>query len=62
MSYKYNTIHETKNEFLNVINEFSNAISLFKNEFLNVFVEIHFSISFLISIFANIQSLVFKIT
>lgn len=45
---------------LNVINEFSNAISLFKNEFLNVFVEIHFSISFLISIFANIQSLVFK--
>ena len=60
MSYKYNTIHETKNEFLNVINEFSNAISLFKNEFLNVFVEIHFSISFLISIFANIQSLVFK--
>ena len=60
MSYKYNTIHETKNEFLNVINEFSNAISLFKNEFMNVFVEIHFSISFLISIFANIQSLVFK--
>lgn len=32
----------TKNEGLNVINEFLNVILLFRNEFLNVLVEIQF--------------------
>jgi hypothetical protein len=40
MSYKQTKI--TKNEGLNVVNEFLNVILLFKNEFLNVLVEMQF--------------------
>lgn len=51
ISYEQN--RNSKNDFLNVINDFLNVILLSKNDFLNVFDDIHFYMSFLISIFAE---------
>ena len=51
ISYKQNK--NSKNDFLNVINDFLNVILLSKNDFLNVFDDIYFYMSFLIPIFAK---------
>lgn len=49
----YKESKSSKNDFLNVINDFLNVILFSKNDFLNVFDDMHFYMSFLICIFAE---------
>lgn len=49
----YKGIGNSKNDFLNVINDFLNVVLLSKNDFLNVFDDIYFHMSFLIYTFAE---------
>ncbi len=53
ISINYEEIKNSKNDFLNVTNDFLNVILLSKNDFLNVFDDIYFYMSFLICIFAE---------
>jgi hypothetical protein len=53
ISINYKEDKNSKNDFLNVINDFLNVILLSKNDFLNVFDDIYFYMSFLILIFAE---------
>ena len=53
ISINYEENENSKNDFLNVINDFLNVILPSKNDFLNVFDDIRFYMSFLISIFAK---------
>lgn len=53
ISINYKENKNSKNDFLNVINDFLNVILLSKNDFLNVFDDMYFYMSFLISIFAE---------
>lgn len=53
ISINYKEIKNSKNDFLNVTNDFLNVILLSKNDFLNVFDDMYFYMSFLICIFAE---------
>lgn len=53
ISINYEENKNSKNDFLNVTNDFLNVILLSKNDFLNVFDDMFFFMSFLICIFAE---------
>lgn len=53
ISINYKVNKSSKNDFLNVINDFLNAILLSINDFLNVINDIYFFMSFIICIFAE---------
>lgn len=53
ISINYKEVKNSKNDFLNVTNDFLNVILLSKNDFLNVIDDMYFYMSFLICIFAE---------